>query len=539
MVGVLLTGLKDYHEITGDERTASMIVRGAKNIIKETWVPEKNGMRYTSCPETGAGTGLSTLVTEGILYGYGLSGDSELGEVALAGTLQAAGNASGFGKSFSQQIRATPHFLHQLYQLRATETALQLEAGEAAVALISNAEAKPFEVTVRPWPGAREGVARLIAPDETLVAEVQLNPFTPAVAIGPGEVPMAGIYRLELAGRGPWSVDSYLTPLVIDAARKVTFAPRPRRLTYFIAPQAEARPGAPPLPLNNQDVGGFYGAPLERAKDLLLAVVEKDKEFQFFLSGSTVVAPWSQFWFDPRQPTAEPRIQGNLGPGGSGEVVLDATGSSDLGGPIVRADWYLDGNPIGEGMKLKYRLPEEGVHTIRLRVVDASGLTGTASLTVRIPPAWVREADAGRAVVIEAEDFSEEIGGEVRLYERVATSGKMLTQWHASIGHTLKWNVTVPATGDYIIALKYCTDSTGTMRDFKVDGSHPLPGLAEFHLPRTGGFATSRDDWRYIRLGEWTGEPFRIRLTQGHHDISMTNLGDGCALDQIMILPAP
>ena len=77
------------------------------------------------------------------------------------------------------------------------------------------------------------------------------------------------------------------------------------------------------------------------------------------------------------------------------------------------------------------------------------------------------------------------------------------------------------------------------MRDLKVDSAHPLPGLAEFHLPRTGGFATSKDDWRYIRLGEWTGEPFRIRLTRGHHDISMTNLGDGCALDQIMLLPAP
>ncbi|MCK5805658.1 MAG: hypothetical protein KAI66_22690, partial [Lentisphaeria bacterium] len=44
MTGILLTGLKDYHEITGDEHVGDMIVRGAKNIIRATWVPERNSM---------------------------------------------------------------------------------------------------------------------------------------------------------------------------------------------------------------------------------------------------------------------------------------------------------------------------------------------------------------------------------------------------------------------------------------------------------------------------------------------------------------
>jgi hypothetical protein len=97
----------------------------------------------------------------------------------------------------------------------------------------------------------------------------------------------------------------------------------------------------------------------------------------------------------------------------------------------------------------------------------------------------------------------------------------------------------VPADGDYLAALKYCTDTEKTRRDFRIDGEPPVPGLAGFDLPPTGGFSTAKDDWAYLRLGEWTGAPFVFRLTRGRHEISMSNLGDGCGLDQLFLIPAP
>jgi hypothetical protein len=173
-----------------------------------------------------------------------------------------------------------------------------------------------------------------------------------------------------------------------------------------------------------------------------------------------------------------------------------------------------------------------------LRVIDDRGLTNEASFQVRVPPKWLTNAASEDVIVVEAENFVAQKGGEVRLYERVGASGKMLTYWHENIGHTLTWNVHIPSAGDYVVALKYCTGSERTMRDFKIDGACPRPELASFHLPFTGGFSGSEDNWAYLRLGEWAGEPFRLNLSEGSHEFSMTNLNDGCGLDQIFFIRA-
>jgi len=537
MVGILLTGLKDYHEVTGDERTAAMMVAGAKNIIAETWVPEKNGMRYTSCPKTGASPGLSALVTEGILYAYGLSQDPELGEVALAGTLEGLRGIGGHGKGFGQQTRVTPHFLYQLRQLRLTETAVELGPDGPVTAFIKNAEGKPFQVVLRPWGGAGAGVARLYDPAGELVAETPLDPAEPAAVLAPGDKLAAGVYRIELTGKGAWGLDSYLTPLVLDARRKVTLSARPADQWYFCsAAGVQGLEGG----FHPQTVGEVYRAPLEGARPLQTFRVARGKRASLAIpTGSSALAPWSQFWFDPGEPTAHGHLEGGLGPGGKGEVILDAGGSTDPDGRVVAASWTLDGKPLGEGMRLKTRLRDEGLHAIGLRVTDDSGLSGHTAFPVRVPPRWVTDLDASRLIVVEAEDFTAQAGGKVQLFERPGSSGKMLTYWHADLGHTLTWQVEVPTDGDYWVALKYCTGSEKAMRDFKLDGAHPRPELAEFHLPPTGGFSSSEDNWVYLRLGEWTGEPFRVRLSAGRHEVSMTNLGDGCALDQMLLIPAP
>jgi len=532
MTGINLTGLKDYHEITGDPATAGMIIRGAKNIIEETWVPKTNGMRYTSCPNSGAGTGLSTLVTEGILYAFGLSGDPEIGEVALAGTLQAGTRVTGFGKSLSQQTRVTPHFLRQLRELKLTETAVEL-GDQPLVAYVKPRPGTPFEIVLRPREGAGAGRATLTSPQGGPVASAELDPALRAVTLISGAAPEDGVYRLEVTGSGPWGIDSYLNPLVIEADTPVVLAPQPCPRAFFVAPGsivtcAEADEA--------QTVADTYGAPLESARSLRYHVVLANQRATLTLSGpSTVFAPWSQFWFDPGQPTASLDVDWEGGTGKPITLKLDATASSDPDGRIARAVWTVDGKPAGEGMTLDVPLTEGGSHTISLRVVDDSDLEAVASSTVRVPPTWLTSIDPARAITIQAEDFSGQTGGEVKLYERYS-EGKMLTYWHANIGHTLTWTAKVPVAGRYIAALKYCTDSPNTRRDFKVDGAAPVDGLAEFHLPSTGGFSTGTDNWEYIRLGEWTGKPFTFELTAGPHQLSMTNLGDGCALDLLTLI---
>lgn len=537
MVGILLTGLKDYYEVTGDAATARMLVRGAKNIIKETWVPASKGMRYTSCPKTNPSPGLSALITEGILYAYSLHQDPELAEVALVGTLEGIRRVKGFGKSLSMQIRVTPHFLHQLRQLRLTELPLVLQPSSPVTLYVKPADPADFAVVLRPRGQAGKATAKLFAPNGKLVAELAASPDNPAAAIAPTEAVAAGVFRLELTGTGEWGVDSYLTPMVVDATRPITLAPAPVKRWYFLAPgsRIDARER-----LDMHTVGELYAAPLPAVRGLRCFAVPAGRRLTLRLDGpSTVLAPWSLLWFDPGQPTARGRLEGELGPGSSLHVTLDATASTDVDGSIRTARWSIDGRPVGEGLKLRCRLPGPGVHTIGLEVVDDAGLSSQTSFQVRVPPEWLLSADPNKAVVIEAEDFVREQGGHVRLFQRPGTSGKMISYWHAALGHTLFWRVDLPCSGYWHIGLKYCTSSTDTFRDLKVDGRHPLPALARFHLPPTGGFSTSADNWRYLLLGENSGAPIRLKLSGGPHQISMTNLGGGCGLDQLFLIPAP
>lgn len=113
----------------------------------------------------------------------------------------------------------------------------------------------------------------------------------------------------------------------------------------------------------------------------------------------------------------------------------------------------------------------------------------------------------------------------------------MISYWHEAVGHWLEWKVNVPKAGRYKVILKYATDSADTQRDFQVDGQHPGAAFKKFHLPSTGGFCTATDNWAYYTVG---GEksPALIPLTAGPHTLRMTNLGDGCALDFILLVPS-
>lgn len=113
MVGVLMSGLKYYHQVTDDPRVADSIVKAAHFVIDDMWASDKRGFRYTSCPNTSPSPGLSSLIIEGIAYAYTLKPDPKL-KKNLIDQIEHFHGVSGFGKSFSQHTRSMPKTLADL-----------------------------------------------------------------------------------------------------------------------------------------------------------------------------------------------------------------------------------------------------------------------------------------------------------------------------------------------------------------------------------------------------------------------------------------
>lgn len=121
MVGVLLSGLKRYHRLTGSEAVAEAIVGGARWLIRETFDEASGHFRYTSCPKrTLGGTFQHTqYVLEALASAWELSGDPEIGRylrdgLPTIGMFPAGLDHLGVGKALSQQMRYVPTIIAAL-----------------------------------------------------------------------------------------------------------------------------------------------------------------------------------------------------------------------------------------------------------------------------------------------------------------------------------------------------------------------------------------------------------------------------------------
>ena len=124
MVGVLLSGLRRYHELTGDNRVAEAILGGVRWLIRRTYDAGSGHFRYTPCLHRGGGPQavFTRQVVEGIAYAHALNGDGELREIVERG-LRDLGDLpeaspdsghSGFGKDWASQTRYVPSLLAYL-----------------------------------------------------------------------------------------------------------------------------------------------------------------------------------------------------------------------------------------------------------------------------------------------------------------------------------------------------------------------------------------------------------------------------------------
>jgi len=103
-------------------------------------------------------------------------------------------------------------------------------------------------------------------------------------------------------------------------------------------------------------------------------------------------------------------------------VMLDASGSTDPDGEIVKYEWLEDPIVLNESMVFEYSFPK-GVHHITLRVTDNDGASGTDDTTITARSSMdMPEADAGAD--------REALEGNEIILDASRSSGENLTyQW--------------------------------------------------------------------------------------------------------------
>jgi len=202
-------------------------------------------------------------------------------------------------------------------------------------------------------------------------------------------------------------------------------------------------------------------------------------------------------------------------PSGTG-VALAKPGDSAL------ADHRRDGDE-------RFRIALQQARAGRLAALDRALLDEEEAARNPVAPST--------AVIIEAEQFAKQGGGEVEVTDRkIGThGGKAFLNWDEE-GHWLEWPVNVPETGYYHIMFKSCSRDRHVRRRLEIDGKAPVPAAADFYLPYTGGWSNQRDDWHLVRLEDYRiGRPVLVYLTRGEHRLRLTNLNHSANLDYIVV----
>lgn len=122
MLGVLANGLEEYYREVSDPRVAQAIIGGAKQAVKELWVDEVNGFRYTSCPNVKGYTGNNDMTSEILFFAYRLGGDPQFANIAMRA--MRAAFKDGIGSI--AHLRWTHHIIYNM-SLCPTTPEVQIE----------------------------------------------------------------------------------------------------------------------------------------------------------------------------------------------------------------------------------------------------------------------------------------------------------------------------------------------------------------------------------------------------------------------------
>jgi len=222
------------------------------------------------------------------------------------------------------------------------------------------------------------------------------------------------------------------------------------------------------------------------------------------------------------------------------EVIVTAPLSSPLKGTLKllapagmslnKTEWPIDLKPGAMSavvVEVKKSAPTLAPIKAELSLADGTILRGqvaTGKKAVIMPPI------AG--AITQAEDIAGEQGGKVVIRsDKAGVYGKCFSHWDKA-GHTLTWNLSVPNTGLYHLALRYGCPSEAR-RMVTLDGNP----LGEFKFPAGGGNGDSPDDWQLFRLSR-NASDMVFNLKKGAVVLQMENVGDTpMNLDLIQLIP--
>jgi hypothetical protein len=114
MLGVLANGLEAYYRELPEPAVADAIRGGACQVVRELWVPEASGFRYTSCPNMTGYTANNDMTAEMLFAAHRLGGDPEYARIAML-AMEAAFR-SGIGSI--AHLRWTPHLIYNMDLIR-------------------------------------------------------------------------------------------------------------------------------------------------------------------------------------------------------------------------------------------------------------------------------------------------------------------------------------------------------------------------------------------------------------------------------------
>ena len=533
MQGVLGIGLREYYKETQDERVPPAIVDSARYVIEQMWVPDRTAFRYTSCPESSITTSRTDTLAGLMLFAHELSGDPLFADVAVRGMNENLKHTPSVA-----HLRWMPYITYALDRLARSQLGL---SGTTVRLKADGTERFDVRVFDRDGRGAPAGAAELIAPDnEKLVPDaLGLIHVSPAVQ---------GIYRLRLApDSGHWLVHTDLQQMVVPVAKGLDLDVGQQMRRLFLN---HSKPGG--VEMGFQVRRGQLAARLldpsgrevysteTSSGDKLVLRKPANGLYELRLRGPAKIhltatgvsswatpAPWRHF--EASAPSVTIKGDAMLLPGQGRTIRLRAE-IDDPEGDLASIRWQLPNGKTAEGAELEYKAPEQDAFEIHVTATDRQGNVGRARVPVKLPPPEL--TDMRDVILVQAEAFTAQGKGEVAVHKRIGSMGRMITMWHANLGHWIEWCFEVAADGEYVILARYASDGEAPKRALTLDGKIPHSSYREIPFKPTGGYCTSGDNWAFKKLGH------PVRLSTGQHRIRMTNLGDGLAMDYLAIARA-
>ncbi|MFA7173765.1 MAG: carbohydrate binding domain-containing protein [Kiritimatiellia bacterium] len=117
MLGVLMTGMKMYYDVTGDPKIAEDISKIAHFIAETMWLPNKTGFRYTSCPHSPSGSSSAWIMLEGLAFAARHNKNSKLADLCRMALTAAWNSLPREGKSAGYVLCSSAQALEQVARL--------------------------------------------------------------------------------------------------------------------------------------------------------------------------------------------------------------------------------------------------------------------------------------------------------------------------------------------------------------------------------------------------------------------------------------